>query len=506
MFFINCPRIESLTMHSTDWFSKWSVYSPDKVAVRDAAGSGSLTYAELNSRGANLAVYLQHSKGIKKGDRIAVVSDFGMPYFLLFAAAQKLGFILVPLNQRLAAREVEYLLENSEPSLFVFEEQFRNLALDANQKPQIHSCTIDDIEAWSKEVKPHELTGPGPDLEDPIFILYTSGTTGFPKGALYTHKMMVWNSLNTALRLNVTASDHTLMVMPPFHTGGWNVLTTPFLHFGASVSILPKFDPDRVLQLLESEGSTLFMAVPTMVKMLAESPEFERVKLEQLRYFIVGGEALPVPLIEQWAEKGVMIRQGYGLTEVGTNVTSLAAEDAIRKRGSIGFPNFYIESKLVKEDGSEAGANEIGEFWLRGPVVTPGYWKNPDATAKSIEDGWFKTGDLLRLDEEGYLYVVDRIKNMFISGGENIYPAEVEKYLITHPNIREVAVVGVTDEKWGEVGKAVVVAQGDVSVAELKEFCQQGMARFKVPKHFVFTEKLPLTDSGKIDKKGLTKI
>lgn len=493
-------------MHSTDWFSRWNIYSPGKVAVKDASNGASLTYAQLHTRGENLASYFQQELGIQKGDRIAVVSDFGMAYFILFAAAQKLGFILVPLNQRLAAREVEYLLENSEPALLVHEDQFTTLASAANQKLQLKSCTIDDISAWSSKLHSEKLQGDGPALEDPIFILYTSGTTGFPKGALYTHKMMVWNSLNTALRLNVTADDHTLMVMPPFHTGGWNVLTTPFLHFGASVTILPKFDADHVLELLESEGSTLFMAVPTMVKMLAESPMFEKVKLENLRYFIVGGEALPVPLIEKWAEKGVMIRQGYGLTEVGTNVTSLAAEDAIRKRGSIGFPNFYIESKLVKEDGSEAGINEIGEFWLRGPVVTPGYWKNPEATAKSIEDGWFKTGDLLRKDEEGYLYVVDRIKNMFISGGENIYPAEIEKYLITHPNIREVAVVGVPDEKWGEVGKAIIVADGDISTDELKQFCQAGMARFKVPKHFVFTAKLPLTDSGKIDKKGLAEL
>jgi len=243
--------------------------------------------------------------------------------------------------------------------------------------------------------------------------------------------MLLWNSLSTALRLNITEFDHTLMVMPPFHTGGWNVLTTPFLHFGASVTLLPKFDADQVLELLEKEKSTLFMAVPTMVKMLAECESFHKVELNALRYFIVGGEALPIPLIEKWAQKNVLIRQGYGLTEVGPNVTSLAAEDAIKKRGSIGFPNFYIESKLVKEDGTDAGTEEIGEFWLKGPVVTTGYWNNASATAKSITNGWFKTGDLLRKDEEGYLYVVDRIKNMFISGGENVYPAEIEKYLIS---------------------------------------------------------------------------
>lgn len=490
-------------MYSTDWFSKWSVYSPNKMAVKDASNGASLTFSELNSGGENLALYLQSVKGVKKGDRIAVVSDFGMPYFLLFAAAQKLGFILVPLNQRLAAREIEYLIGDSEPILFVHGENYADLTNQANQNHSVDLCANEDILRWSSERVENAQLGEGPTMEEPIFILYTSGTTGFPKGAIYTHKMMVWNSLNTALRLHITSSDHTLMVMPPFHTGGWNVLTTPFLHFGASVTVLPKFDADHVLQLLEEEKSTLFMAVPTMVKMLADSPVFNQVKLESLRYFIVGGEALPIPMIEKWAEKDVMIRQGYGLTEVGTNVTSLPAEDAIRKRGSIGFPNFYIESKLVKEDGSEAGPNEIGEFWLRGPVVTPGYWRNEEATAKSLENGWFKTGDLLRKDEEGYLYVVDRIKNMFISGGENVYPAEIEKLLITHPAVAQVAVIGVPDEKWGEVGKAVIVAKSEVSFEDLKSFCVAGLAKFKVPKHFAFIDEMPLTDTGKIDKKGL---
>ncbi len=490
-------------MSGIDWFAKWNMYSPYKMAVKDASTNESLTYGELHHAGEQLSQYLSQEKGIAKGDRIAVISDFGLAYFVLFAAAQKLGFVLVPINERLAAREVAFLLGNCEPSLLIYEEKHAALAKESNAMLKIETASNEDVMNWSQGHLNFDLPE-GPTEEDAVFILYTSGTTGFPKGALYTHKMMMWNSLNTALRLNVTAFDHTLMVMPPFHTGGWNVLTTPFLHFGASVTVLPKFDADEVLQLLESEGSTLFMAVPTMVRMLADSPLFDGSKLNKLRYFIVGGEALPIPLIEKYAAKNVMIRQGYGLTEVGTNVTSLAAEDAIRKRGSIGFPNFYIETRLVKEDGEEASANEIGELWLKGPVVTPGYWKNPEATAKSLENGWFKTGDLLRKDKEGYLYVVDRIKNMFISGGENVYPAEVEKYLASHPSISEVAVVGIADEKWGEVGKAIIVATDKLSAEDLKVFCVKGLAKFKVPKQFVFLDALPKTDSGKIDRKGLT--
>lgn len=489
-------------MPTVDWFKKWAVYSAGKMAVKCAESGESLTYGQLNEQGENLARYLASEHGLKAGDRVAVLAEFDLQYFLLFAALQKMGFMLVPINYRLASREVAYMLKDSQPSLFFYEEKFEASVKEALQEIEVSSFEWNVLQGWAQQ-QVAEVEISEPDFEEPAFILYTSGSTGFPKGALYTHKMMFWNSVNTALRLNVTEHDHTLMVMPPFHTGGWNVLTTPFLHFGASLTLLPKFDADRILNLLEEESSTLFMAVPTMVRMLSESPVFEKVKLDKLRYFIVGGEALAIPLIEKWAKKNVMIRQGYGLTEVGTNVTSLPAEDAIRKQGSIGFPNFYIETRLVKEDGSEAAANEIGELWLKGPVVTPGYWQNKEGTKKSFEGEWFKTGDLLRQDEEGYLYVVDRIKNMFISGGENVYPAEIEKYLIIHPDIREVAVVGVPDERWGEVGKAIIATDAELTPAELKAFCQKGLAKFKVPKHFELVKELPKTDSGKIDKKAL---
>jgi fatty-acyl-CoA synthase len=268
-----------------------------------------------------------------------------------------------------------------------------------------------------------------------------------------------------------------------------------------------KFDPDRVMQLLEEEEATLFMGVPTMIKMMADSPEFGKVELEALRYFIVGGEAMPVPLIEKWQNKGIPVRQGYGLTEAGPNITSLHHDDAIRKIGSIGKPNFYVQTRLVDEHGQEAGVGEEGELWIKGPMVIPGYWKNDEATAKSLEDGWFKTGDILVRDDEGYLYVKDRLKNMFISGGENVYPAEVEKLLQTHPDIDEVAVVGVPDEKWGEVGKALVVTGNrTLAVEDVLNFCQGKLAKFKIPKHVKFVSELPKTDSGKIDRKKLSQL
>ena len=241
--------------------------------------------------------------------------------------------------------------------------------------------------------------------------------------------------------------------MPRFHTGGWNVLLIPFLLQSGSFTLLRKFDAEQVMQLLEDVEATLFMGVPTMLRMMSETQSFDQVKLESLWYFIVGGEAMPLPLIQLWEQKGIPVRQGFGLTEVGSNIFSLHHDDAIRKIGSIGTPNFFIEVKLVKQYGAEAGIDEEGELWLRGLDSTPGYWKNEEATREAFDTYWFKTGDILVKDSEGYYFVKDRIKNMFISGGENVYPAEVERVLQTHPFIAEVAVIGVPDPKWGKLGK-----------------------------------------------------
>jgi len=268
---------------------------------------------------------------------------------------------------------------------------------------------------------------------------------------------------------------------------------------------MKKFEPEKVLWLLEEQQATIFMAVPTMLKMMADEPAFGQVRLEKMRYFIVGGEAMPIPLIERWHEKGVPIRQGFGMTEAGPNLFSLHQRDAIRKKGSIGTPNFYVETRLVNEDGQEVPTGETGELQIRGPVVTPGYWQKPEATASSFANGWFCSGDLLKKDEEGYYFVMDRKKNMFISGGENVYPAEVEHFLRTHPCVMDVAVIGVPHPKWGEVGKAfVVLREGTMaSTNEILEFCTGKLAKFKIPKHIEFINELPKNHTGKIDRKRL---
>ena len=484
-----------------DWIERWATYTPDKLAVREHNSKKSLTYGQLQEQGLKAASFLQDKLKLKKGSRVAILADFCLEHILLFAAAQKLGIILVPLNYRLTGRELAYMLDNCQPELFLAEERYYSLLEGHQILERIRH--IMSPAAFTQAVSEHkDLDYKSTELEEehPLFILYTSGTTGFPKGALYTHGMAFWNSVNTGSRLNITSRDHTLICMPPFHTGGWNVFLTPFLHHGASVTLVPKFEASTVLQLLDQEQATLFMAVPTMLKMMLETPEFEQSGLESIRYFIVGGEALPIPTIERWHQKGVLIRQGYGLTEVGPNVTSLSHQDAARKRGSIGTPNFYVEYQLMDDESKLVKKGEAGELWLRGPMVTPGYWHKEEATAAAKEGEWFKTGDMVREDEEGFLYVVDRKKNMFISGGENVYPAEVEYYLQSHPAIEEVAIVGTPDDRWGEVGKAFVALKEGamLSEKEIVEYCRQGLAKYKVPRYVNFVGALPKTDTGKI--------
>lgn len=494
--------------NQTDWFAKWALYSPDHPAIKELDSGRSIAYGELNRQANFLAEQLTEQVGLQKGDRIAILAENCLELVVLFGMAQKTGCILVPLNYRLASAEIDYLLRTSEPKMAIVQDVFADAFAQTSYHTQIeHHWSWQKMEAILAQTPTRLEAFPAVELDedDPIFILFTSGTTGFPKGALYTHKMLFWNSINTAISLIINSESRTINVMPPFHTGGWNVLTTPFLHHGATVCFVRKFEAASLLRQLQEERVTLFMGVPTMLKMMADEPGFAAADFPDLHYIIVGGESMPIPLIETWHEKSVPIRQGYGMTEVGPNLTSLHQRDAIRKKGSIGRPNFYVEIRIVDEQGQDVAPNTSGELWLKGPMVTPGYWKNAEATIKSFADGWFKTGDLVRCDEEGYLYVVDRIKNMFISGGENVYPAEVERVLIQHPDIAEVVILGVPDEKWGEVGKAIVTLRAGASLdlPTVKAYCSERLAKFKVPKYLEVLAEIPKNDTGKIDRKAL---
>ncbi|MFC1852320.1 o-succinylbenzoate--CoA ligase [candidate division CSSED10-310 bacterium] len=495
-----------------DWLSKWAQYSGSKQAVKEFETDRTMTYAQLNNVVQQVAhTFISHC-GLQRGDRVAIFAENSLEHLILFFTAQKTGLIIVPLNFRLAIPEIDFQLRDARPRLIIIEDKFRATLEQCVSLKQIEFVwsvpELQDVcsskKSAAQDFSPHHSL----HEDDPVFILYTSGSTGVPKGVLYTHKMLFWNSINTTMRLDITSDDRSVSCMPLFHTGGWNVVPTPFLHRGASICLLKSFNAETVLRLLQDERATMFVAVPTMLQMMAQAKSFAEVDLAALRYFVIGGEPMPLPLIEQWHHKGVPIRQGYGLTEVGPSVTSLHQDDAITKMGSIGKPNFYIDTQIVNEAGQAQSSGGVGELLLKGPTVTPGYWQNQELTAAAIVDGWFHTGDLVKQDQEGYLFVVDRKKNMYISGGENVYPAEVEKFLHSLPAIEEVAIIGIPDEKWGEVGKAFVVTKPGFTLTEkeVSDYCLGNLAKYKIPKSVQFLSALPKNDAAKINRKELLQI
>lgn len=487
-----------------DWIGKWANYLPGKIAVKEAENQRSISFSDLHKLSLHIASYLINNFHLKKSDRIALLTENCIENIILFSCAQKFGFCLVPLNYRLSSAEISGVLSDCEPSLVIYENKFKYLLEKwKSSEPTVKQVEIDDL---LQEPNMYiDLTPESLSVHDPAFILYTSGSTGNPKGVIYTHAMMFWNSINTALSISISSETRTVNCMPPFHTGGWNVLTTPLLHFGGYTCLVKRFDPAFILQLLQSERPDVFMAVPTMLKMIADQPDFVNADLSSITYILVGGEPMPIPLIEKWHEKGVKIRQGFGMTEVGPNLTSLHHEYAISKKGSIGKPNFYLDVRIVDESDNDVKVGQAGELVFRGPVVTPGYWKNESATREVFKNGWFHTGDMARMDDEGFLYIVDRIKNMYISGGENVYPAEIEKILLKHTSISEAVVVARKHEKWGETGIAFVVLKPNHSISEqdILDYCKENLAKFKVPSDVYFKDTLPKTDSGKIDRKWI---
>lgn len=488
-----------------DWMKRWALYSPTKIALRCADSNRSFSFKELYERSNYLAQILRDEHGIKNGDRVAVLSMNEPEYLFLFFALQRLGAILVPVNYRFTAREVDHVLKDSGAKLFLYQAAYAHIA--EKLAPVVEEILpFERLIPYLFDLEPTTMMEMDSSFESPVMILYTSGTTGAPKGAVITNKMLFWNSVNTGLRLNITPSDKTLIFHPFFHTSGWNVLTTPFLHHGASIVMLKKFDSDRVLKICEEEKLTILFGVPTMMDMMARTRNFHRTDFFSLRYAVVGGEPMPLELIQAWAKKSVPVRQGYGLTEFGPNVFSLNEEDSLRKMGSIGFPNFYVEVKILSADGKEiTEPNMIGELCLRGPAMMAGYWGNEKASQECIKDGWLHTGDLVQKDVDGYFYIKGRKKEMFISGAENVYPAEVEQVIRAIPGVHEAAVIGVKDPKWGEVGKCFysTVDSRALDEAHLREFCEKNLAKYKIPKFFHHQAELPKGDSGKILKKNL---
>ncbi|GAB4576034.1 MAG: long-chain fatty acid--CoA ligase [Anaerolineae bacterium] len=509
-------------MYIGDYLGRRAIYTPDKLAIVDTGKTPEwrLTYRQFNERANRLATWLQREAGIEKGDRVAILARDGIEHLDTFFACGKIGAIHTALNWRLHWRELAYLVELTRPKVLIYSDDFKDnvAALEAATRDTPHAIAHflhiegDGIpgslhfESSLQSAPPEPVLCESLDKEDIACLLFTGGTTGLPKGAMISHRMICWNVLNTVIH-DLHHDDVYLCVFPLFHTGGLFTYLSSQVIFGNTTILTRQFDPGQVLHLIERERVTVFAAVPTMYQMMMTAPEFEEADLSSLRFCTSGGAPLPVPVIEHYTRtKGIRFKQGFGMTEFGPGLFALPPEDAIRKAGSIGRPNYFIDVRVVDEHNQPLGPNQVGELVLKGPSRCSGYWNNPEASAEVLdEDGWFHTGDLVYYDEEWYFYVSDRKKDMFISGGENVYPVEIESVLYRHPAVHMCAVIGVPDEKWGQVGKACVVLKEGASAteAELLEFMSQHLARYKIPKSVVFMDSLPLSSMGKILKREL---
>jgi fatty-acyl-CoA synthase len=452
--------------------------TPERVAIDERARCW--TYRELDERSDALAA------GLARGQRVSTLTGSSGEHVAVFFACAKAGAILHPISWRLSPAEIAYQLDDAEPSFFLVDDEHRELGEAALAQARVAPAQSLRHERISEA----QL---GPRDDDGLLLIYTSGTTGKPKGALLTHANCFWTNLSFDLATGIRGDDVVLQVLPQFHCGGWNVQALLAWWKGATVVLERGFDARRALDLIEKKRVTTTMGVPANYLFMAQEPRFAGANLSTLRLAVVGGAPMPEALLDVWAARGVDIVQGYGLTEAAPNVLCLPREDARRKAGFAGKPYPYVECDVSDE----------GELLVRGPNVFPGYWRNPEATAETIRDGWLRTGDLVERDGDGYYRVRGRLKELVISGGENVYPAEVEAVLHEHPAVADAAVVGVPDERWGEVCAAFVVLREETTEQDLRTFCAGRLARFKVPKSFHVVDELPRNSMGKIQKSEL---
>lgn len=417
-------------------------------------------------------------------------------------AAVSIGAIFVPLNWRLTEPELSHIIDDSGARLLIASPAFADTAAALHSACDFLADAIigwDAYEAALAAGSPEWVDTPVA-LEDPAMILYTSGTTGRPKGAVLTHSNVSWNAFNLIVDRAPQPDDVELLSAPLFHVGPLNVVATVTIVSGGTLLLMEAFDAFEVLRLIEAHRVTSMFAVPAMMLAMSQHPDWETRDLSSLRQIMCGGAPVPLPLIHTALARGITFVQGYGLTETAPGALWLRAERTVDKAGSAGKSSFFTDVKVVRPDGTEVTVGEPGEVVISGPNVMAGYWNLPEATAESLKDGWFHSGDVATVDSDGYITIVDRIKDMIISGGENIYPAEIESVLYEHPSIAECAVIGIPDERWGEVGRAVVVLRNGAAATadDLIEHLGKSLARYKIPKTVVFTDQLPRSGAGKI--------
>jgi len=508
------------SMNIAWWVQRWSDLQPHKTAI--IFEGNRISYLDLHRRANRTGRWMQ-SLGIEKGDRVAVMLANCPEFIDLYLACARLGAIFVPLNHRVTAPELGYFLKNSRPRLFVFGSETASsveaLNLNANRAPLLlasvgpstGSATIFDYrcetEAFDGQ-KPFLTRSLAPATpEEPQVIMYTSGTTGQPKGAVLSYRKTFFNCLNADIFFRMDSDDVMLVILPLFHSGGLFIQTSPSLYKGATMVIHPRFDAVKFYADVERYQVTKFLGVPTVYKALLKVESEKRGDLSSLKVCAGGGEKISHELIIQCREVGLGFRQIMGQTE--TSILLWASEgDSLRKPGTVGRPVFHAEVDIVDRSGRPVKRGEIGEIVARGSIMMNEYWQDPANTEETIKNGWLHTGDLARMDEEGYYYLVDRAKDMYISGGENVYPAEVERILREHPEIEDIAIVGIPDDTWGEVGHAYIIRRSDSTLLEEEviAYCGGRLARYKWPKKVTFAKEFPRTSLGKVRKQVLVEM
>jgi fatty-acyl-CoA synthase len=495
-----------------DWIARHAMRTPAKTAVVDLATKRSFDYIQFDDRIGRLAQHLRERCGVKRGDRVAVLALNTTDTLEVQFACGRLGAIFVPLNIRLTVPELEFIVGDAGPTVMVHDDELAETALQvvALCKVPATLCYGPD-RSYERAIKTAEKLN---DLEavthdDISTIMYTSGTTGRPKGCMITHGMTFWNCVNLNPITKITQDVVTLTVLPLFHTGGLNCFSNPALHAGGTVLIMRTFDPGLALELIGNpkSGINLFLGVPANYQFMSQHPLFAEADFSNIVCAGIGGSPTPLPMLELWGSRGLVLQQAFGMTETSPAVLALDRDDALRKAGSAGKPLLHTDVRVVGPDGSDRPVGEMGELWVKGPNVTPGYWNRPDATAASFTDGWLHTGDAARVDSDGFYYIVDRWKDMYISGGENVYPAEVENVLYQIPAVAEAAVIGIADERWGETGLAIVALKPGESTDEaaILAHCRANLARFKCPSRIRFIDALPRNATGKVHKPTLRK-
>lgn len=499
-------------MNVGNWVTRWAFLAPKKPAV--IFEGKTFSYRGLNER-TNRAAHLLQGLGVSKGDRVGVLLNNSNQYVEMFFALSKIGAILVPLNTRHVGPEMKYILNDSGSQVLLFGDEFTGVIAPLRQEIPVESdkyLCVGHTPPWARnyeeEIAVQPMTEPATKEpvgdEDPHIIMYTSGTTGSPKGAILSHRKTFFNSLNADIFYGLTPDDIMLAPRALFHSGGLLVELCPMIYKGGTVILKKRFSPEELLQTIEKYRVTVLEAPATLFRFVLEECDLKKYDLTSLKVLYTGGERVSPTLLKDYEERGIIICQCYGQTETST-LCWLPPSDAVRKRGSVGKPVFHGDVRVVDKRGAAVQPGDIGEIVVSGCITMNGYWGKSELTSGTIVDGWLHTGDLARVDEEGYMYIVDREKDMFISGGENVYPAEIEKVYLENRKILNVGVCGIPDRKWGEVGLAcIVLKEGETMTEEEAIACCEGkLARYKIPKVVRFVDELPMNSSQKIIRKKL---